>query len=228
MDIEGLGDAIVDELVTRGFIRDVADLYALSKRADELAALDGWGPRSVAKLLEGIQRSTERSFDRLLFALGIRHVGESVARLVADHVGSLERLSTLSHEDFDDVPGIGPRISESIVHFFADRSNRRLVERLAAAGLVVKAKRRTTAAGGPLAGKTVVLTGGLESLSRDEAKRRIEAAGGRVASSVSSKTDLVVAGSDAGSKLTKARELGVRVIDEPAFLEMLEQTTSAM
>lgn len=228
MDIEGLGEAVVDELVTRGFIKDVADLYMLARRAEELADLDGWGERSVAKLLEGIDRSRTRSFDRLLFALGIRHVGESVAKLVADHAGSLERLLTLSHEDFDDVPGIGPRISESIVHFFADRSNRRLVERLSEAGLVVRAERKTRATSGPFSGKTVVLTGGLERMTRDDAKRRIEEAGGRVASSVSAKTDLVVAGSDAGSKLKKARELGVRVIDEATFLKLLgERITEA-
>ena len=221
MDIEGLGEAIVDELVTKGFIRDVADLYQLAKRGEALAALDGWGERSVAKLLDGIERSTTRSFDRLLFALGIRHVGETVAKLVAEHAGSLDRLLTMTHEDFDEVPGIGPRISESIVHFFADRSNRRLVERLAKAGLTVRAVRRTKTAEGPLAGKTVVLTGGLERLTRDDAKRQIEAAGGRVASSVSSKTDLVVAGADAGSKLTKARSLNIRVIDEATFLDML-------
>lgn len=221
MDIEGLGEAVVDELVTRGFIKDVADLYALSRRAEDLSELEGWGERSVAKLLEGIERSRSRSFDRLLFALGIRHVGESVAKLVAEHAGSLERLLTLSHEDFDDVPGIGPRISESIVHFFADRSKRRLVERLAAAGVVVRSEHKTRSTSGPFAGKTVVLTGGLERMTRDDAKRRIEASGGRVASSVSAKTDLVVAGSDAGSKLKKARELGIRVIDEAAFLTLL-------
>ncbi len=226
MDIEGLGEAIVDELVTKGFIRDVADLYQLAKRAEALAALDGWGERSVAKLLDGIERSTTRSFDRLLFALGIRHVGETVAKLVAEHAGSLDRLLTMTHEDFDEVPGIGPRISESIVHFFADRSNRRLVERLAKAGLTVRAVRRTKTAEGPLTGKTVVLTGGLERLTRDDAKRQIEAAGGRVASSVSSKTDLVVAGADAGSKLTKARSLNIRVIDEATFLVMLGNDAS--
>ncbi|MCU0454272.1 MAG: NAD-dependent DNA ligase LigA [Bacteroidetes bacterium] len=226
MDIEGLGDAIVDELVTRGFIRDVADLYALSQRAEDLSELDGWGKRSVANLLDGIEQSRSRSFDRLLFALGIRHVGESVAKLVAEHAGSLERLLSLTHDDFDEVSGIGPRISQSIVHFFADRSNRRLVERLSAAGLVVRAGPRSRPAQGPFAGKTVVLTGGLESLTRDDAKRRIEASGGRVASSVSARTDLVVAGADAGSKLAKARELGIRVIDEAEFLKILEETAS--
>ncbi len=221
MDIEGLGEAIVDELVTRKFIRDVADLYRLAGKAADLAELDGWGQRSVANLLDGIDESKKRPFDRLIFALGIRHVGESVAKLVADHAGSLERLLDVKEEDLVDVPGIGPRIAGSIVHFLADRTNRRLLDRLADAGLTVRAERKTRAASGPFAGKTVVLTGGLESLTRDDAKRRIEDAGGRVASSVSAKTDLVVAGSDAGSKLAKARSLGIRVIDEAAFLAML-------
>jgi DNA ligase (NAD+) len=135
-------------------------------------------------------------------------------------------LLALSHGDLDEVPGIGPRISESIVHFFADRNNRRLLERLAAAGLVVRTERKARPASGPFAGKTVVLTGGLEGMTRDDARRRIEELGGRVASSVSAKTDLVVAGSDAGSKLKKARELGVRVIDEAAFLKLIAERSS--
>lgn len=223
MDIEGLGEAVVDELVTHGYIRDAADLYELSAKAGRLADRDGWGDRSVQKLLDGIERSKKRPFDRLIFALGIRHVGESVAKLVAEHTGSIDRLLKVRHEDLDEVPGIGPRISESIIHFFSDRKNRSMVDRLKAAGLTVRAEKRVMATSGPLAGKAVVLTGTLESMSRDEASRLIEAAGGRVSSSVSARTDLVVAGVEAGSKLAKARSLGVRVVDEQAFLAMIRR-----
>ncbi|MEK6649788.1 MAG: NAD-dependent DNA ligase LigA, partial [Bacteroidota bacterium] len=173
MDIEGLGEAVVDELVTHGFIRDAADLYRLAVRGDELAQRNGWGERSVGNLLEALERSKARPFERLLFALGIRHVGETVARLVAEHAGSLERLLALRHEDLDVVPGIGPRIADSIVHFLADRKNRRLVDRLQAAGVTTRSIAKAVRTAGPLAGKTVVLTGTLASMSRDDAKQRI-------------------------------------------------------
>jgi DNA ligase (NAD+) len=221
MDIEGLGEAVVDELVTKEFISTFADLYALGRHRKAMESLDGWGERSVQKLLDGIERSKSRPFAKVLFAVGIRHVGENVATLIARHAGSLDALLKTSREDLESVSGVGPRIAESVVHFFSDPSNRALVKRLQQAGVRMEEEKRRTAASGPFVGKTVVLTGTLASMTRDEAKKAIEEAGGKVSGSVSAKTDMVVAGADAGSKLTKARQLGVKVIDEAAFRKML-------
>ena len=222
MDIEGLGEAVVDTLVGGKFVRDVSDLYRLSSQRAKLEAVDGWGKKSVQNLLDGIERSKQQPFERVLFAFGIRHVGESVAQLVARHATSLDRLLNMTREDLEEVSGIGPQIADSIVHFFADRSNRALVERLQSAGLTTKVKYLPKKAGTQFTGMTVVLTGTLSSMTRDEAKQKIEERGGRIASSVSKKTSLVVAGTDAGSKLDTARTLGIRVVDENAFLKMLK------
>jgi len=225
MDIEGLGEAVVDELVTRGFVNDIADLYALDSRKKELEQLDGWGERSVENLLAGIERSKDRSFEKVLFSLGIRHVGENVAQIIALHAGSLDNLLSMSERDLETLPGIGPRIGQSVTHFFRDRQNRSLVLKLRNAGLTMSATKRVSTANSFFTGKTVVLTGTLSSMKREDAKREIEERGGTVTGSVSGKTDVVVAGEDAGSKLAKARALGIRVIAESEFVTFLAKTS---
>ena len=221
MDIEGLGEAAVNQLVGGGFVKNYADIYDLKKRKEELAELERWGEKSTLNLLEGIERSKERPFSRVLFALGIRHVGLGVAQVLARNTGSMGSLLKTSADDLRAIQGIGPQIAESIVRFLGDAHNRALIERLRKAGLRFKGDRGKMESASALAGKTLVLTGTLERLTRDEARKRIEAKGGRVASSVSKKTDFVVVGSDAGSKLSQAKQLGVRTLTEEEFLTLL-------
>jgi DNA ligase (NAD+) len=220
MDIQGLGDALVDQLLARGLVRSVADLYALGE--DALAALDRMGPKSARNLVEEISKSKGRDLGRLVFALGIRHVGERLARTLAGHFGDLELLASASADDLLAVEDVGPVVAESIVFFFAQPENRALVERLRQAGLSFRAEARGPASGPqPLAGKTFVLTGSLERLSREEARAAVEARGGRVTDSVTSKTSALVAGADPGSKLDKARKLGVPVMTEAEFYRLV-------
>lgn len=225
MDIEGLGEAIVDQLVSLGFVKNYADLYDLHTKKSRLLQLERWGEKSVQNLLDAIEESKMQPYSRLLYALGIRHVGEGVAQLIVRHVPSLHELMETEREDLEKIQGIGPRIAESIYRFFRDPHNRRIIERLEKAGVQTKEKVRRISSPSPFAGKTVVLTGGLESMSREEAKKKIELLGGKVTSSVSRNTDLVVAGVDAGSKLQKAKELKIRIIDENEFLHLLQSTS---
>jgi DNA ligase (NAD+) len=221
LDIDGLGDKLVDQLVAGGHVKRLSDLYRLD--AATLLGLDRMGERSAANLLAAIERSQETTLARFLIALGIRHVGEGVAELLASHfAGDLAALMEASQEEIDAIEGIGPTIAESVVRFFADPRNRSEIARLGELGVRWPRGRRRPRGEGPLAGKTFVLTGGLASLAREEAKQRIEAAGGKVTGSVSKKTDYVVAGADPGSKLGKAQELGVPVLDEAGLLALLE------
>jgi DNA ligase (NAD+) len=224
MDVEGLGDVVVHELLVRGLVRDFADLYAL--RFFDLAPIfapKGKKGESLAakNLLAAIEKSRTRELRRLLFGLGIRFVGERAAMLLARRFRSLEALEAASVEEIDDIYEIGPAVAESVHAWFAGPANRRLVERLKAAGLRVEEAGEEHAAAQAFQGMQFVLTGTLESMTREEAKAAIEGRGGRVTSSVSKKTSVVVAGRDAGSKLDKAKELGVRTIDEGAFRAML-------
>ena len=221
MDIEGLGEAVVDQLVSLGFVQNYADLYQLHRKENALVDLDRWGEKSVENLLRAIEKSKERPFSRLLFALGIRHVGTSVAQLLVDRFGSMDSLLSASFEVLQSVQGIGPRIAESITRFLDDKHNKRIIDRLAKAGLTLEEKKKRITRQSPFTGKTVVLTGTLASYGREEAKSLIEESGGHVASSVSSKTDYVIVGSDAGSKLDKAKKLGVRTLDEEEFIKLL-------
>ncbi|HEX9614161.1 MAG TPA: NAD-dependent DNA ligase LigA [Bacteroidota bacterium] len=225
MDIEGLGEAVVNQLVELGFVRNCADVYDLHKRRKDLVALERWGEKSAGNLIGGIEKSKERPFSRVLFALGIRHVGAGVAQVLAREAGSMDALLKASVEDLDSIEGIGPQIAESVVRFLGDKHNRVVIERLRKAGLQF-AEERKRAASSAFAGKTFVLTGALESMSREEAKTQIEALGGRVASSVSAKTDFVVVGSEAGSKLERARSLGVKILDEHEFITILKKQQS--
>ncbi len=223
MDIDGLGDALVDQLLNRGFVSSIADLYALN--LDQLLELERIGKKSATKVLENIEASRSRPLSRLINGLGIPFVGERTAQLLADHFGSLDEIMNAQAETLQEVNEIGPKVAESIRQFFAEERNRELVERLRAAGLTFTGQRQRKT-GGPLAGLTFVLTGTLPTLKREEAKARIEEAGGKVSGSVSSKTSYLLAGEDAGSKLEKAHELKVPVVDEEQFLAMLDQAAS--
>jgi DNA ligase (NAD+) len=211
MDIRGLGTERVRQLLDAGLIRTVADLYTLT--ADQLVALDRFADQSAEQLVRAIEASKAQPLSTLLFALGIRHVGKNVAVLLARRFGTMDALAAASAEAINAVPGVGPVIAEAVASWFADRRNQKLIEELRTAGLTFT-EPTAVAAGGAFEGKVFVLTGTLPTLSRAEATALIEAAGGRVTGSVSSRTDVVVAGEEAGSKLEKARALGISVWDE--------------
>jgi DNA ligase (NAD+) len=219
MDIEGLGDKLVDQLVDRGLLHTAADVYGLS--LDTLAGLDRMAEKSAANLLAAIEISKTTTLARFIFALGIRNVGETTAKDLARHFGSLDKLMAASEADLLAVRDVGPIVAQSILQFFAEPHNRAVIATLRGAGVHWPESTGLQQSAGILAGKTLVLTGTLPTLARDAAKDRIEAAGGKVAGSVSKKTDYVVAGTEAGSKLEKARELGVAILDEAGLLALL-------
>jgi DNA ligase (NAD+) len=219
MDIEGLGEAVIDQLVGLGLLRNYADVYKLHRHRAKLVALDRWGEKSTQNLLDAIEASKSRPFHRLLFALGIRHVGSGVAQILAQHFPSMDALRRASSEDLRTVTAIGPRIAESISQFFTEQHNTDIVARLQEAGLTMKAA--TSGKQGKLAGLTFVMTGTLPTYGREEAKQLIEEHGGTVASGVSKNVRYVLAGADAGSKLTKARALGLTIITEDDFNRMI-------
>jgi DNA ligase (NAD+) len=216
MDIEGLGEKLVEQLVERGLVKHLPDLYALDR--ETLAGLERMGEKSAANLLAQIERSKKTTLPRLLTALGIRQVGEATAKALADHFRTLDAVMEADVAELQEVRDVGPEVAASIRQFFDEPRNRKLVERLRKAGVHPAPVERHA---GPLSGKKFVLTGGLASMTRPEAQRRIEALGGRVMSSVSKETDFVVVGADAGSKLAKAEKLGVRRLDEDELLRML-------
>jgi DNA ligase (NAD+) len=220
MDIEGLGGKLADQLVDAGLVRTPADLYTLELA--QLAGLERMAEKSAANVLAGIARSRQTTLPRFIYALGIRNVGEVTARDLARHFGTLDLLVAAGVEELQQAPDVGPIVAESIAGFFAEAHNREVIGKLRAAGVrFAEAAPERAAPGGAFAGKIVVLTGVLASLTRDEAKERVEARGGKVTGSVSKKTDYVVAGADAGSKLERAEELGVAVLDEEQFLKLL-------
>ena len=217
LDIEGLGEKLVEQLVDSGRVKSLADLFSL--RPLELVGLDRMGQKSADNLVEAIDKARAPALGRLLFALGIRHVGETTARDVARHFGSIEAIMDADEDALSSVPDVGPVVAGSIRRFFAEQHNREVIDQLKAQGVhpVAEAVPEDTT----LAGKTFVLTGTLPNWTREEASMRIQAAGGKVSGSVSKKTAYLVAGGDAGSKLTKAQELGVTVLDEDALKELL-------
>jgi DNA ligase (NAD+) len=219
MDIEGLGYKTGIQLLDRGLIKDPGDIFSLS--ADDLAQLEGFADKSITNLLAAIEKAKKQPLWRLLVALNIPHVGTHVAQVLARAFGSIDGLSEASAKQIDDVPEIGLEIARSVHEWFQDPENNALLEKLRVAGVRMADERPKRSGRGRLEGKTLVLTGGLERLSRDEATAAAQAAGARVASTVSKKTDFVVAGANAGSKLAKAEELGVQVIDEDEFMSRL-------
>lgn len=220
MDIEGLGDVLVETLVDNGMVKTVADLYDL--KVEQISALERKAEKSASKLIEQIENSKQRGLQRLLYGLDIRHVGERYAKILARHYRSLENLAKATVEELDDIHEIGLAVAVSVFNFFQNPHNQAVIERLKIAGVKTEIDGGTNiAANENFNGKTFVLTGKLEQFTRDEAAKLIEDLGGRVSSSVSKKTDYVVAGSDAGSKLTKAESLGVKVLSEDEFKEMI-------
>lgn len=217
MNIDGMGEALVAQLLERGLVKNVADIYDLSKK--DMLGLERFADKSAQNILDEIEKSKTLPLERVIYGLGIRMVGERTAQFLAEHFGAMDVLMNASQEELEEVKEVGPRIAESIREFFDEPRNRELVKRLGDAGLTFSGKKRER--GTKLAGKTFVLTGTLANYSRDEAKKLIEDAGGRVSGSVSKKTDYVVAGSDAGSKLDKAKELGVPVIAEKEMVELV-------
>jgi DNA ligase (NAD+) len=220
MDIDGLGEKIVDQLLTAGLVHSPADLYKLT--VDQFASLERLGEKSAKNLVDALEKSKKTTLARFLYALGIRDVGESTATALANHFGSIEALQDANEAAIQEVQDVGPVVAAHVYTFFQQPHNREVIQALRDLGVHWPAqKARAAATEGPLTGKTFVLTGTLESMSRDEAGDRITALGGKVTGSVSKKTSYVVAGSEAGSKLTKAQELGVEILDEAAFLKLL-------
>ncbi len=219
LDIEGLGDKLVEQLVEQNLVRTPADLYALDPQT--LAGLERMGEKSAANVLAAIAKSRNTTLARLIYALGIRNVGESTARDLAQSFGNLEAVVAADESALQKVPDVGPIVAQSVAQFFAEPHNREVIAGLRAAGVRYEVLAPQAAVSGAVAGKTFVLTGALPGLSRDDAKALIEAAGGKVTGSVSKKTDFVVGGSDAGSKLDKAQALGIQIIDEQQLIALL-------
>ncbi len=218
MDIDGLGEAVVDQLLAAGLVRSLPDLYAL--RYEDLVGLERLGPKSARNLLDGIEASKGRGLARLLFALGIRHVGERLAQTLAARYGNLGALEAAGRDDLVEAEDVGPKVAESVLFFFARPENRELVRRLREAGV---SDRAAAPSGGPkpLAGEVFVITGTLAAMTRDEARELLEGLGAEVGSSVTRGTTGLVAGESPGSKLDRARELGVRIIGEGEFLKLV-------
>jgi len=221
MDIEGGGEVLVLQLVNSGLVRDVAELYSL--KLAEVANLERMGNKSAQNFLDGVEASKSRDAWRVLYGLGIIHVGTGASKSLCKHFPTLDEIFAASAEQLMEAEDIGEVIAKSLTNWYTDSHNKSLVERLRKAGLNFKSELyKPRAAAGPLTGKTFVLTGTMPNLKREEAAAKIEAAGGKVSGSVSKKTDFVVAGEEAGSKLDKANALGIKVIDEAEFLKMLE------
>ena len=218
MDIEGMGEKIIEQMVDKGLVADAGDLYRLQK--EQVAALDRMADKSAQNLIDAIEKSKTTTLPRFVSSLGIRHVGEATAKQLAEHFGDLDHIMAASEEQLQEVRDIGPEVARSIVHFFRQKQNRQVIDKLRKAGVhFPKVTARRT---GKFSGQTFVLTGTLVSMTRPEAQKRIEALGGKASSSVSKQTTYVVAGADPGSKLNKARQLGVRIVEEEEFLRMIE------
>jgi DNA ligase (NAD+) len=218
MDIEGLGGETVELLVDKGLVGDPGDLFSL--KLEQLASLERFAEKSAANLLSGLEQAKTRPLDRLIFALGIRFVGEGTARTLAIRMGSMERLSAAAESELREIPEVGPRVALAIVDYFASPQAKTVLKKLKAAGVRMDAD-ASAKRSEKLAGKTFVISGSLTSMSRDEAESLIVAHGGRASGSVSKKTDFLVVGENPGSKYDKARELGIKILREEDFLKMV-------
>jgi DNA ligase (NAD+) len=217
MDVTGMGDKTVRQLIERGLVRNLADLYSLTPI--DFAGLEGFAEKSIENMMAALEASKRPRLDRFLFALGIEHVGETVAKLLADHFGALGPVLEASAADLQQIHGIGPEVAESLAHFFASKRNRKVLDRLLKSGVRPVHEARVKGPQ-PLAGQVVVFTGGLESMTRPEAQKRAEDAGARVASAISKRVTLLVAGSGAGLKIDDARKISkITIIDEAEFLK---------
>jgi DNA ligase (NAD+) len=224
MDIEGLGYSIVEKFIKLGYLHDVTDIYKLRIHEKELKALEGFGEKSIDNILKSIENSKQKPFEKVIYSIGIRHVGSRTAAILAKKLGSLDKIQNASKEDIEKIREIGPKIAESVYDFFHSRSNRLLVEKLRKSGLKFEAERKDEKpSSSAFKDKIFVLTGTLNKITREEAKELIESNGGRVSSSVSKKTDYVLAGKEAGSKLEKAKALGIKVITGEEFESMLNK-----
>tara|TARA_B100000953_G_scaffold178105_2_gene146684 strand:+ start:116 stop:1363 length:1248 start_codon:yes stop_codon:yes gene_type:complete len=221
MDIEGLGNKLVEQLVDAGHVTDVGDLYALDEKI--ISSLERMGDKSASNLVAALVRSRETSLARFLFALGIPQVGETTARLLADHFGSLDSVQAATLEQLQAVPDIGPVVAEGLLGFFREKHNQAVIQRLRRRGVTWAEQAAPQLSSGPLAGRTFVLTGTLTALNRQQVAEQLTALGARVTGSVSRKTDYLVAGMDPGSKLVRAEQLGITVLDENTLLTLLAE-----
>jgi DNA ligase (NAD+) len=222
MDVEGLGGNIITIFLENGLIEDFADIYTLQEKKNDILKIDRFGIKSVDNILNAIEKSKEKPFEKVLFAIGIKQIGERTAKLLAKHFGSLDKLSKASVDEIDDIYEIGPSIAKSVVDFFSDEKNVELVKKLKNSGLKFEIdKEDSSILKKEFQGKVFVLTGTLQKFTRNEATELIEKFGGRTSTSVSKKTDFVLAGEESGSKLEKARKLGVKVLYESDFEKMI-------
>lgn len=223
MDIEGMGEKVVEQFFNQNFFHSIDEIYELYQYRQDIVSLDGWQSKSVDKLIDAIEKSKSNSLERLLFGLGIKEVGEKMAKTLASKFLSLDALIAASEEDLLEINDVGPVAASNIVKFFKNEKNMQMIEKLRQKGINFNYLGSTSIASNSFfSGKRVVLTGGLNSMARNEATRILEDLGAKVTSSVSRSTDIVIAGSDAGSKLDKARELNIKVIDEATFLELIK------
>jgi DNA ligase (NAD+) len=217
MDIQGLGDKIIQQLTEKGLVKSVADIYSL--RMDNFMKLDRMGEKLASNVLASIEKSKDTKLARLIYALGIRHVGEHISHVLAEHFGSMDKLRTASLEELQETNEVGPQVAQSIRSFFDQKINIEVIDRLFAGGVSVGGERPRP--GTKLRGKSFVFTGTLERYEREEASRIVESLGGKTSSSVSRTTDYVVVGKEPGTKLQKAEELGIRIISEKEFEELI-------
>jgi DNA ligase (NAD+) len=225
MDIDGVGEKLCQALFEAGLVKDVADLYYLTR--EQLFSLERMADKSISNVLDSIERSKNRPLSRVIFALGILHVGEQYAELLADQFHGIDQLAEATEEELSSLPSIGPKIAESIIAFFRQEANKQIIEKLKRAEVKLEREKVNEAKPEelPLAGLEFVLTGKLESFPRLEAEGKIEALGGKAGSDVTKKTSYVVVGADPGSKLAKAGKLGVKTLREAEFLDLLNQAT---
>jgi DNA ligase (NAD+) len=220
MDIENLGEALIDQLVDTGLVKNFADIYKLTK--EDLIELERMADKSAQNVIDSIDESKTRPLWRLVAGLGIRHIGGQTAQMLAEHFGSLNALMKASQVELDVIEQVGERVAESVYEFFHNNKNVSVIEELLAAGVKPELPKKAKVKG-KLAGKTIVVTGTLQNFSRQQIEQAIRDAGGKVTSSVSKNTDFVLAGKEPGSKIDKAQKLGVKIIDEKKFLEMIER-----